>query len=158
MGYYFVFSINQAMVKKEMISHIRTGLFHPDIVVLKIFHIEKERQFRRIEKTEFSFKGRLYDIVVERKYGDTTCFYCLHDKKEEMILADFILYARGNGRSNSHKNSTVLALLSNMVTQAIVQTFSLSPHNQATPCLFLDIQEHLSAGYLVNTAPPPKTT
>lgn len=157
MGYYVVFKYNRYMVKKEMIYQIRMGLFHPNIVLLKILHPEKEQQFCRIEKNEFTYFGKLYDVVVERKSGDTTLFYCLHDKKEESLLANFTLCLRRNGRSGSSpRDNPIHALLHNLITQALIQNPGLPLHGQGVTFIFPISKTPIFPVYLVHFAPPPE--
>ena len=157
MGYYVVFRCNQYLVKKEMISQIRGGIFHPDILLLKILRPEKEHQFRRVEKNEFTYYGKLYDVVVERKSGDTTLFYCLHDNKEESLIADFTLSLRRGGRSGSSHDNPILALLHNLITQALIQNTALPLQGQGITFVFPVSQPPIFPVYLVHFAPPPKT-
>lgn len=156
MGYYVVFMYNQHLVKKEMITQIREGVFHPDIVLLKILHPEKERMFRRVEKNEFTYSGKLYDVVVERKSGDTTVFYCLHDKKEEKLLADFTFFLRRNARSGSSNGSPIQSLLHNLITQALILSTALPVPGEGITFNFPQIQSPIIPVYLVYFAPPPE--
>ncbi|MFZ4521750.1 MAG: hypothetical protein ACOYNC_08595 [Bacteroidales bacterium] len=157
MGYYVVFKCNQYLVKKEMVTQMRGGVFHPDIVLLKILHPEKEKQFRRVEKNEFSYQGKLYDIVVERKCGDTSIFYCLHDKKEEALLADFTVFLRRSGGSGtSSKDNPLPALLHNLISQALIQNPSLPEMGSGVTFVFPISQEPIIPVYLVHFAPPPE--
>lgn len=157
MGYFVVYKYNQYLVKKEMISQIRMGILHPDIVLLKILRPEKEPEFNRVEKNEFVYYRKLYDIVVERKSGDTTLFYCLHDKKEELLYTHFTLFLRCNGRSgSSQKDNPIHALLYNLITQALIQNSSLPPKDQGTTFVFPRSQTSINPVYLVHFAPPPE--
>jgi hypothetical protein len=157
MGYYIVFKCNQWQAKQEMIGQIRMGLFHPNIILLKILSPEKEQQFQRREKNEFTWYGKLYDIVVERKSGDTTLFYCLHDKKEETALADFTLFFNRTGRSgSSSRDNPIHALLHNLITQALVHNPGLSAQNQGITFTFPVFQTAIIPVYLVHFAPPPE--
>ena len=157
MGYYIVFRCNQYLVKKEMVTQIRGGMFHPDIVLLKILFPEKDQQFQRRDKNEFSWYGKLYDVVAERKSGDTTVFYCLYDKKEETLLADFTLYLNRTGRSGSSaKDNPIHALLHNLITQALIQTPILPVQGQGVIFIFPVFQTSIIPVYLVHFAPPPE--
>ncbi|MCX6268977.1 MAG: hypothetical protein NTW16_16755 [Bacteroidetes bacterium] len=159
MGYYIVFSYSRYLVKKEMNTRIRAGGFHPDLILLKIVHPEKESQFRRREKNEFTFHGNLYDIVVERKSGDTTLFYCLHDKKEEALLANYSRCFRLKETSeSSRKDNFILALLHNLISHALIQNTLLPVHNSGIAVVFPASLTPLIPVYLLHPAPPPKLT
>jgi hypothetical protein len=157
MGYYIVFRWNQHIVKEEMISQLRMGIYHPDVVVLKILHPEREKQFRRTEKNEFTFYGRLYDIVVERKSGDTVFFYCLHDKKEESLVAGFTQWSMFYGHpAPSKKGHPMHALLHNLITDALVQQpLSLNQSNEIKVA-FPVLRPRLTPGFLFDFKPPPE--
>ena len=140
-----------------MISQIRRGVFHPGIIILKIIRPEQNSQFRRIEKSEFSWNGKLYDVVIERRSGDTTLFYCLHDKKEETLLADFSLYLNRTGRAGSSaKGNPIPALIHNLIIQALIQTPTLPVQSQGVTFYFPEFQTSISPVYLVHFAPPPE--
>ena len=155
MGYLIVFRYNQYLVRQEMIARITCGAFPDKIILLKLLHPGKEKQFIRIEKTEFTYFGKLYDVVAEVKKGDTTLFYCLHDKKEEDLLTDYTLYLRRNGDS-SRKDNSILALLYNLVTQALIQNPSIPLQGQGIAFQFPVSKFVITPVYLVHAAPPPK--
>lgn len=157
MGYYIVFEYSQYRIKQEMASQLRMGLFHPDLVLLKIKFPEKESHFRRIEKNEFSYYGKMYDVVIEHKSGDTTLFYCIHDKKEESLLADFTIYLRRTGRSgSSSKDNPLQALLHNLVTQALLQKMVIPLRGPGVAIMFSRSKEQIIPVYLAPFAPPPE--
>jgi hypothetical protein len=156
MGYFVVFRYNQYVIRKEMMARIRNGTLPHNYVLLKICNPEKEKQFRRISKTEFSWYGSMYDVVIERKNGDTTLFYCLHDKKEENLLANFSIYLKRH-RDSSRKANSALALLHNLITQALIQNPSVPPQGQGITFHFPVSDLIVFPGYLAHVAPPPKT-
>ena len=157
MGYFVVFKCNQFLIQQEMITQIRCGTFQGKIVLLKIVDVDKEINFHRIEKKEFTYFGKLYDLVIEHKNGDTTFFYCLRDKKEEVLLADYTLYLyRNGGSSSTHKPNPVLALLYNLVNQALIQTSTVPILGQGITFHFPISETHIIPVYLVHFAPPPE--
>lgn len=141
-----------------MTTHIRSGSYHNAIVLLKILHPETNKNFRRIEKSEFTWFGKLYDVVVERKSGDTTLFYCLHDKKEEALLANVSLFLirSGNGAA-THKDKPIRALLHNMITQALIHNTPIHIPEPVTTFHFPVLTAPIFTIYLVHLAPPPKS-
>lgn len=142
-----------------MFAQIRDGIFHPDIILLKILHPEKEGQFHRMENAEFTWYGKLFDVVVERKSGDTTLFYCLHDKKEESLLDGYTLLIRRTGRSgSSQKDNPIHALLHNLINQALIQNSALPIHDQGITFVYHGFHPPIIPVYLVHFAPPPEFT
>lgn len=156
MGYFIVFRYNQYLIQQEMISRIRCGAFHEKIVFLKILLPERQKQFCRIKKTEFTWFGKLYDVVAEDKNGDTTLFYCLHDNKEDDLLADYSIYLRRNSDS-SRKDNSILAMLYNLITQALIQQSSMAVQGQGIAFHFAVSKQIIIPVYLVHVAPPPKS-
>ena len=156
MGYYAVFRYNQYLLQQEMIARIRGGQFHDKVITLRIFHPEKEKQFRRLNKSEFSYHGNLYDEVGERTCGDTTFFYCLHDKKEETLLANYMLYLKYSGGS-SHKNKPVPAFLNSLITQALIQQPSQPFQRQGVTFHYPVSSRVLIPVYREISAPPPES-
>ncbi len=156
MGYFIIFRYNQYLIQQEMVSRIRCGANHEKTVILKILHPERQTQFRRIKKTEFIYFGKLYDVVTERKNGDTSFFYCIQDKKEEDLLADYSLYLRRNGDS-SHKDNSILALVYNLISQALIQYPSMTVQEQGIALHFPVFTQIIVPVYLVHFTPPPES-
>jgi hypothetical protein len=156
MGYFVLFRYNHFLAKREMVSRIRNGDYSADVVLLKILNPERSAHFKRIEKKEFTWYGRLYDIVSERRDGDTALIYCLHDKKEQELLTDYTLYLRRKSDSTPADNS-IIALLYNLVTQALVTDPPNQAPGQATAVQYPVTQSSLETTYPVNTAPPPES-
>ncbi len=84
-GYYLLFEVKRHVIKKEMQAAIQHR--SSKMVILKIDHPEKDREFQRIDKKEFRYKGAMYDIVREISTGNTTVFVCIHDVKETGLFA-----------------------------------------------------------------------
>lgn len=139
-----------------MMESINCGTTADQIVVLKITHPESRKQFRRINTKEFTYLGKMYDVIEEYTCGDTTIFYCLHDKKEEELLADYSLYLRSSTDSPLKHNS-VLALLHNLFNHAIFQNPDISVQRQGIVNQFPALTMDLIPVYLAHTAPPPKS-
>lgn len=61
---------------------------YPEKLTLLAFDdIEKNKEFQRIDKKEFRYRGAMYDIVRESKTGKRTIFICMHDAKESKLFA-----------------------------------------------------------------------
>ena len=84
-GYYVAFEMTRAMARREMKRELARN--PQALVVLKIKNPGGDRDFRRIHAKEFRYRGAMYDIVHESRSGDTTVFYCKHDRKETLLYA-----------------------------------------------------------------------
>jgi hypothetical protein len=85
LGYYFIFEVQKYHVKKEMQARVQKG--STVLTILRVMDPENNPDFQRVEKMEIRYKGSLYDVIKEVQKGRTTIFYCIHDKKEENLLA-----------------------------------------------------------------------
>ena len=154
MGFYIVFRYNQFVIRREMMAMIMHGEGSGKIVVLRI--TENDKNFRRIDKEEFAYHGKMYDMVSEDTRGDTTIFYCLHDKKEEELVARYTLYLRHSGGSPV-KDNQVLAMLHSLISHALIQNPSLAALRPATDFNYQVLNTDLIPVYLAQKAPPPKS-
>jgi len=155
MGLFVIFRYNRFLIRQEMIAFIRSGASNDNIAILKIVHPERNKNFRRTEKNEFSFYAKLYDVVTEGKNGDTTVFYCLHDKKEEDLISKYA--AIGSIHNSSCKDNTVLALLHNLINQALILQTFIPEVGHATAFLYPVSNSEILPVYLVHIGPPPKS-
>jgi len=154
MGYYVLFRLRQMQIQHEMVEGIRHGLYHPSITRLEILHPERDRDFIRHGNREFTYQGKMYDIVVERRGGDTTFFYCLRDKKEENLLASLAVCL--HQRNNRHRNDSFPLLIYHLITQALPADQPDASKDPGIQYQFGDRQENLHSPFLVRFAPPPE--
>lgn len=157
-GYYLVFLVNQQMVRKEMMAEIRRGVFHPDILLLRFVKPERDPAFKRIDRHEFTYNGRMYDIVREARCGNETLIYCLHDTREEGLLANYTLFLRNSGRSSrSAQDSALPAMLSAMVFQALTQDPPALMHDDGISVRYVTSSAPLHQRSTPPAPPPPET-
>jgi hypothetical protein len=84
-GYYYLFEINRQIAKKTMERAIRkTG---EDLLVFIFQDVKMEKDFQRVGRKEFRYKGAMYDIVREIRKGSQTTFVCKHDARESALNA-----------------------------------------------------------------------
>lgn len=55
------------------------------VKVAKIFEQRGNTYFRRVHSKEFQFLGEMYDVVRQQEKGDTTYYYCFHDREETFL-------------------------------------------------------------------------
>ena len=157
MGYLVIFKCNRFLLQREMAMRIRRGDVHADMVILKIVNPAKDPAFKQAGKMEFFYFGRLYDIITERKNGDTTCFYCMHDGKEEALLAHFNLMMKTRRRTGHQQQSApVQALLQNLVNQALLQQGPNPDCRSGSAFRYPEMKVHFETVYLGLFTPPPE--
>jgi len=142
-----VFEINKFHVKREMQAFIRTRRVASQVVTFKIFRPENNPDFRRIEKREIIYKGLMYDVVREVKQGQNTIFSCIRDHKEEMLIAGF---------KKSGNRKVTLALIHNLITQALPVDMARKLERPAIVRLFPENIRRVDPGHLSRFAPPPE--
>lgn len=157
MGYYFVFSYNQLLVRNEMKGLIKAGYFEDSYIVLKIVNPSLNPDFKRVDKGEFEYKGLLYDIVSEKKESNFTIFRCINDKNEENLLAGFHHYFElASSQNNPVKARHALALLYHVIKLALLENRWNQPPVVPEKISFLNPILPLSSIFYPPAFPPPE--
>jgi hypothetical protein len=157
MGYYFVFSYNQNLVRNEMKRFIKAGYFEDSYIVLKISNPSFNPDFKRVDKGEFRYKDKLYDIVSEIQTGNVTTFRCINDKNEEKLLAGF----HHNFELASSQNNPVKARHARAMLYHVVKLALPEKHLNICPVVpteisFINPIHFLSFVFYPPASPPPK--
>lgn len=88
-GYYMWFGVMQYRIRKEIKQEIRKGLNDNDLILFEISDNSKT-DLNWIEAgKEFSFNAEMYDVVKEKKLKNKTLYYCINDRKEEQLIANY---------------------------------------------------------------------
>ncbi|MEI6889360.1 MAG: hypothetical protein ACOYM0_07300 [Bacteroidales bacterium] len=148
-GYFIVYEFNRYLIRREFTSLIRHGCFDRDITVISIYNPGADPAFRRVEDSEIVYHGNLYDVAKEVHKGNTVVFYCIHDQKEQQLIA---------GMKRTHQNKKALNLLQHLVTIALPAA-SPGTHPQETKTLSYPLlSEHYTGNTVIPFAPPPENT
>jgi hypothetical protein len=145
MGYYFIFELHKYNINKEMQTRTHKG--STALTILKISDTEIDREFQRVEKKEIRYKGLLYDVIKEVPGGRTTIFYCIHDKKEENLLAVM---------NTVNKNKFLLSLWDHVIKIAIPHLEMPLANPYAAKIIFPRITVLLGSVHLTKWSPPPE--
>ena len=89
-GTLVIFELQRFQIRREVKQHLKAGVEKIDLVLLKIPIIleqQPNKNFRRIHKGEFRYRGRMYDIVRQENHGETTWYYCISDEEETQLYA-----------------------------------------------------------------------
>jgi hypothetical protein len=147
MGYYFIFEIHKYHVKKEMQTRADKASYA--LTILKVADPVNNREFQRVEKKEIRYKGSLYDVIKEIKTGSTTIFYCLHDKKEENLLA---------AMKKVNKNIFLVSLWDHVIKIAVPPSCNFMAVTLKKRLMFPQISVPLPSFLLGTWSPPPELT
>jgi hypothetical protein len=145
LGYYFVFELYKFYVKKEIQTLTHKG--SAELTILEVADTQHDPGFQRVEKKEIRYNGSLYDVIKEIQTGTTTIFYCIHDTKEENLLATM---------KTVNKNKFLLSLWDHVIKIAIPH-FEMPAANPSTLILiFYQSSVSLHSALLSKWSPPPE--
>jgi hypothetical protein len=157
MGYYFVFSYNQNLVRNEMKRFIKAGYFEDSYIVLRISNPSFNPDFKRVDRGEFRYKDKLYDIVSETKTGNVTTFRCINDKNEEKLLAEFHhTFEFATSQNNPVKTRHAQAMLYHVIKLALPENHLNIPPFVTVKISFINPIHLLSSVFYSPASPPPK--
>lgn len=109
------FKYCQKQIKREIKKRIFSGIDPARLECIAIAEKDIDRGddvFHFVDKNEFKYCGRMYDIVRRETRTDTVYFYSIRDEKEEKLVEDFIREMKKNGRpGNNPLGDNVLKLL-----------------------------------------------
>ncbi|MCX8054050.1 MAG: hypothetical protein N3A67_00070 [Ignavibacteria bacterium] len=111
-GYVFLFSISQRIIKKEIKQLLKSSLPETEVEFLKIKI--GDPNYRKFEKNEFFYFGRLYDVIKMEIADGWRHILCINDKKEEQLfknLDELISNSFQNEGSRGYVLSKLLSLL-----------------------------------------------
>jgi hypothetical protein len=153
-----LFLFVQNHLRNEIKEIIRNN---PDKSKLEVITIpnsiikNQESIFKRIDDKEFRYKGKMYDIVMEKNLAGSVQFYCINDKLEEKLIARF---------SDLKNNDNSKGLLrNNLIKQFKIFSFD-APQTKQNNSFFPTISIAINNYYFMSlhsiildiNPPPPK--
>lgn len=88
-GYLALFSVLQYQVRNEVKNMLKAGVSEKELVKFA-FHTPSLRngiyQIQWIDKNEFRYDGRMYDVVRSTAAQDTTYVFCINDTQENRLF------------------------------------------------------------------------
>jgi hypothetical protein len=105
LGYTLVYFHLKAQVKKELLNRIRSEQFEmiETIKISKRDMANKSVNFRMVEDHEFSFEGKMYDIISKSEDDEYLIFLCINDEKEEKLDLAFRNHVENNFEDSAAK-------------------------------------------------------
>lgn len=88
-GLFLTFIIKQAVIRSEIKDRIKSGLPKSELTLIKRYDDRgiTHTLLKWFRENEFSYKGKMYDVVTRKQHGDTTWYYCIIDEKESSLFA-----------------------------------------------------------------------
>jgi len=112
-GYYFIYTVHQYMIKEEMEREMLTLIPESSLEVFVAEELGDKIIWEEANK-EFSIDGVLYDIARIKKSEGKTFLYCINDKQERQLLDDLAKAVNANHGNKQEKNS-IKSLLADLV-------------------------------------------
>ena len=112
-GYYFIYTIHQHILKEEMERELLAHIPDSSLEVIIAEHVADKIVWEEKNK-EFSLDGILYDVArIEKKEGKTF-LYCINDKKEKQLL-DNLVKAVNKNHDNKQGRNNIKSLVLDLV-------------------------------------------
>ena len=157
-GYYFIFSLNQGVIRDKMRNLIHSGYFKNNYESLTFSDPSTDPDFKWVDKGEFRYKGKLYDLISSEVKGIMLVFHCINDTKEEQLIArnsEFRNLLNGTDAPARARNS--LALQNLMIKYALLKGIHVLALRVPSTIVFFDPVFHLKSVTLSPSYPPPRS-
>jgi hypothetical protein len=112
-GYYFIYTIHQYIIKEEMEKEMLTRIPESSLEVIVAEELGDKILWQEDNK-EFSIDGVLYDVARIKKSEGKTFLYCINDKQEKQLLDGLAKAVNANHGNKQEKNS-IKSLLADLV-------------------------------------------
>ncbi len=146
------FYAQKSSIKNEMKKFIKQNINFNDFE--KIIINQNDKNFIRIDKQEFRYKGKLYDIKKEIHQNGKIIFYCINDLKEEILLKNFSLF---NGNNDKFISIITLSkILNNSFIPLFIKISNFSLIQNQFNIKYVVFISHYISTYLEPLIPPPK--
>ena len=142
-----------------MKSLVRAGYFRDQYQQLVITDPKSDPDFKWLEKGEFSYHGKLYDLISMDVKGTTIILNCINDKKEEQLVArhdQFRNLLAGINSPERTKNTHAMQNL--LIKQALIRNLLFQPPITCSQVFFCDPVRQLNSIAITPSFPPPRST
>jgi hypothetical protein len=157
-GYFVVFKTAEFELKSEIKIKIKQGLPTKELVTLTIPSKELKTIVWHDGGKEFSYKGKMYDVVKSEQIENAITYYCIDDSKETNLFANLDEHINANViTTNTGKQHPTKKLNDHVVKIYFCQknTFYFQSH----PTTIEAIAAHqfmVSNPFLGSDTPPPR--
>ena len=150
--------MQQKQIKTEVAQLIQHNHSFKNITLIKIKTAElavNKGIFENQELSEINYKGKLFDIVYQKKVGSLVYLYCVNDKKEEQLIAELNKQINQNGNAKS-TNKTAKDFRKNIVKDYFHSPIEISFYTSSVLPSNHTVFYSLSSISMEILAPPPK--
>ncbi len=119
LGYFFVLSVMKYSVRQQKWAQLKSL---PEEKLEKFIFPKNstQRKYKVVNSREIEVNGNLYDVVRKTEGNSTIVFYCVHDKKEQSLIAKTRVF-----HSHAHQSplkNTAKLLFDKIIKTALIQT------------------------------------
>ncbi len=155
----FVYDVKLKQIKRSVKWTYLNERSNDELVLVKVaksLEANSNTFFSRVHAKEFEFLGDMYDIVRQSDKGDTTYYYCFHDREETQLAQKiheqlFQLLAGDSEKSKQQKNVWDFCQIKYLPLATI--DYMVQWNYQSLD--FLYQAANLAEGYLHEYTPPP---
>jgi hypothetical protein len=156
-GYFVIFKGMQFEIKNNMKNLAVKALPDESFEIIKIANDYKEsKNIRWLEKNEFIYKEKLYDIFRVKKDKDYTYYYCINDKSEEKLFANLQKQTDNNTDNNAPINQKSKSASKLIIDLALVNKIALTKQLSIFNYQFSIYNNNYSSVESEPISPPPE--
>ncbi len=158
-GDFFLFRYRQFVAKHEMKEMIHSGCSLRGSIIVKVVSPENNTDFKWLEPGEFSYRGKMFDVVSEKISGKTHYFTCLNDRSEESLISNYTrcqTLASHMGSPDKSRHQQVLLQL--LIKHALIKT-QVNPYSGVSvQVVFPEPVTGRSSLHFPPFSPPPRVS
>ena len=117
-----VFKMMQYSIRQEMKSYISKNNYEKELETVVIPDIQiasLSSEFKYLNEKEFTYKGKLYDIVKTKDDGRNKIFYCINDTNEERLFAVLSEHIKRNTDQTAPFKNKTEQIIINIIKEAL---------------------------------------
>jgi hypothetical protein len=159
LGYVVIFKLSEFHIKQDMKVLIKKYVPNQKLLCITIDNANAKQLSWHENGKEFSYQGKMYDVVRTETSVGSVAYYCLTDEKETELMASLDKYFNDNttaGAAQKHSTTPVMKEFAGAV-------FTLKPALKIS-CpefknrSFYSFMAHISIVHPDNPSPPPKSS
>ena len=158
-GYVCLYVQQKSQIHTEFFAGLSTGNSAGEIEIIKLkkTDLKSSGYLIWLEENEFSYHGRLYDIVKKIEKGDSVYYYCHNDKKEENLVKCFTTLIEQNTSESGLTNKLNKYIFSGLLLFGDFEhPSSYNPEFESNIIKRSFTHTH-SSHYMEIPSPPPKS-
>jgi hypothetical protein len=157
-GYFIVFKIMQCSVQQEMKTYLENNPSskETETIVIPNSELASSSRLKFIDDDEFTYNGKLYDIVSKKTVNGSTVFYCMNDKQEEKLYAALKDHVMHNTDQNLPVKDKSNLIIKNIIKEALTDKNITQAMSAEAYHMCFRFNSTLIQNFITVQSPPPK--